>query len=85
MLQAPLYFVVQQYQGDTLNNLRGDISVYPTRDAANTASTQGVAVAGTSELCRMTIQTTSVSGQDPFLTLTNAFIAKFPAGAVTQL
>ena len=85
MLQAPLYFVVQQYQGDTLNNLRGDVSVYATRDAANTANSQGVNAANNSELCRLSINTTSVAGQDPFITITNALIAKFPANTMIQL
>ena len=41
--------------------------------------------ANTNELGNININTKSVAGEDPTTTISNAFIARFPAGAVTTL
>lgn len=81
MLQAPVFFVVQSFSGDASGNLRGDVSMYASEAAAQAATGAGPHGPGT-ELARLNFSTVFVAGKDPLETITEALIAKFPAGAI---
>lgn len=83
MLQAPVFFVVQSFNGDASGNLRGDVSLFASEaDASVTGAPMGP---GSGELCRMNFSTVLVAGKDPLETITEALIAKFPAGALVAV
>ena len=88
MYTAPVFFVIQQYNGDASGNLRGDVSVFTSQ--ANAQGSIAVpsapsfpASSSSSELCRFSVQTKTVVGEDPLVTINNALASKFPAGAYT--
>lgn len=85
MYSAQVFFVVQQYNGDASGQLRGDVSVYTTQEAATpSTSTSVMSMPGQSlELCRISVQTKSVTGEDPLVTINNALAAKFSTGTYT--
>lgn len=84
MLQAPVFFVVQSFNGDSSGNLRGDVSLFASEADAQSA-TGNIHPGNNVELCRMNFSTVLVAGKDPLETITEALIAKFPAGAIVSV
>jgi len=74
---ATVYFVVQNYNGDLSGNINGNIGIYTTEAAANSAPQNPMAM--------ININAESVAGEDPIATVINALVAKFPANTVTTI
>lgn len=85
MLTTQVYLVIQSYSGDVSGNLRGDIGIFANVAQATLASTSGPMGPGISnELFRMNISTTKVEGEDPFVTIKDALIEKYPQITVME-
>ena len=84
MYTAPVFFVIHQFTGDASGMLRGDVGMYASEADAAVDGPAPPPI-GAKELCRIVINTNTVHGEDPIVTIGNALKAKFPEGAMTEV